>query len=80
VVERHAVRILNPQISLTLHPAQDGSIYCVAVNCSAQTQRFEPVLREDVRIEEIYYGEPDEIPPLEAVIFKVTGTPRPSKG
>lgn len=70
-IDTHEVVTNNKYIGITLHPATDGSIYCVAINYSAQEQKFNMILKNQYKIHKVYYGNTDVLNPFDAVIFKI---------
>lgn len=61
----------NQNISMTRHIKKDGSIICVAINYSAETQCTDFILKDGVEIGKIYYGNINEIAPFDACVFTV---------
>ena len=58
--EREA-QIHNPKLSLTFHPAEDGSLYCGILNYSGEDQKTGLKLKEGYRITEVVTGSPEMV-------------------
>lgn len=65
------IRTDNQYISITRHKQADGSMICVAINYSENTQKCEFVINENYEITDAYYGKREEIAPFDACIFKL---------
>lgn len=61
----------NPNVCITRHMQKDGSIICVAINYSAETQYTDFTLKDGVTIGKIHYGNIKEIAPFDACIFTI---------
>lgn len=69
VTEAKPVRKNNDYVALTIHKGEEKT-YCVAVNHSPEAQA--PCFEfNGVEIDQILYGNAEEIPPFDAVIFTV---------
>ena len=71
VLRAKPVMKANPFIAMTLHPAEDGSLLCAAVNHSAEPQRPEFVLHPAYRISETLYGDPLCVASFDACLFRI---------
>ena len=71
VLRAKPVMKANPFIAMTLHPAEDGSLLCAAVNHSAEPQRPEFALHPAYRISETLYGDPLCVAPFDACLFRI---------
>lgn len=51
----------NPNLSMTFHPAEDGSIYCAIMNYSDLEQKINLQLNAGYRIAEVIAGNPETV-------------------
>ena len=70
-VNTHEVVAGNRFVGVTLHPDENGEIYCVAVNYSHSAQKPELEIKDGYVVSEVYYGNLDEIGGFDGVVFKV---------
>ncbi len=70
-IATHEVTSSNKYIGTTLHPADDG-VYCVMVNYSDNPQTTGIQIADAYEISEVYYGDINEVAPLDAAVFKLT--------
>lgn len=59
----------SPYVCLTEHPAQDGSVYVVAVNPTPDARPADIVLRDGFRAE-VLYGDPKCIPACGGIVLR----------
>lgn len=71
VIESKPVVKANPFVALTLHPDEDGSIVCAAVNHSAEPQAPQFTIDPAYRITETLYGDVSSISPFDACLFRI---------
>lgn len=70
-VKTHEVTSDNRFVGITLHPAEDGSIYCVAVNYSHDAQKSGISIDAAYEVAEVYYGNTEEIGGFDGAVFKI---------
>lgn len=67
LIDRHMVRISNPNVALTLH-ANGQTLYAIAINHSEQEQDIH--FETDCRLIKVHYGDPTHCQPMDAVIVE----------
>ncbi len=70
-VNTHEVVTDNRFIGITLHPANDGSIYCVAVNYSHSSQKADITVKDGYEVSDVYYGNLTEIGGFDGAVFRI---------
>ena len=70
-IAQNAVRTENPNVCVTLHPAEDGTTYCVVINYTPERQALNLQFADGVGVQEVYYGDLENLEPFEATIFRI---------
>ena len=68
--EREA-QTYNSKLSLTFHPAGDGSLYCAILNYSEEDQKTGLKLKEGYRITEVITGSPEMVQACGMTLFRM---------
>lgn len=71
ILAEKAVTTANPFVGVTLHPDDDGSIVCAAVNYSATPQQPQFVPKDGFTMIETLYGDTETVPPFDVCFFRV---------
>lgn len=58
----------NSYVGITLHPAEDGTLYCVAINYSDKEQAMNLKIKDGLKIDTVYYGDAETLAPFGALI------------
>ena len=73
ILSQREVQIDNPKLSLTFHPAEDGSIYCAIMNYSDSDQKTNLQLSPGYQIAEVITGNPEVVEACGMTLLRIDG-------
>lgn len=71
ILSQREAQIDNPLLSLTFHPAEDGSLYCAIMNYSTSDQKTNLKLKEGYQITEVVTGSLEMVEACGMTLFRM---------